>query len=161
MSQTVVIDVDGVMTDGTFWYTEHGKVMKRFGPHDADALKILREHYEIQFITADRRGLKITQRRIVHDMGYRLDLVDELDRSAYIRHQFSNQCVFIADGLHDATSLRESTYGIAPKNAHPYALRAANHVLRRGGGHGAVAEACDHLMIKFHFHNLLGQEVPL
>ena len=36
-----VIDVDGVMTDGQFYYTAEGKVMKVFGPNDHDALLLL------------------------------------------------------------------------------------------------------------------------
>ena len=37
--KTFVVDVDGVLTDGGFYYDEAGKRYKRFGPDDADALK--------------------------------------------------------------------------------------------------------------------------
>jgi 3-deoxy-D-manno-octulosonate 8-phosphate phosphatase KdsC-like HAD superfamily phosphatase len=36
-----VFDVDGVLTDGKFTYTEIGKYSKDFGSHDGDALKML------------------------------------------------------------------------------------------------------------------------
>ena len=36
-----ILDVDGVMTDGTFAYTVDGKVTKMFGPHDADGLELI------------------------------------------------------------------------------------------------------------------------
>ena len=37
-----VLDVDGVMTSGKFLYTDQGKIMKEFGPHDAYSLKKIR-----------------------------------------------------------------------------------------------------------------------
>ena len=156
---SVLIDVDGVMTDGTFWYTEDGKAMKRFGPDDADALSILRGYYVIRFVTADERGLKITKRRIVNDMGYDLDVVSQHERLDYINanYQMGHTCIYIADGFLDAPALEAATYGIAPANAHPYAKRAADHVLRRGGGDRAVAEACNHLLVKFKNTDLRAQ----
>ena len=47
-----VLDVDGVMTTGHFFYTKSGKVMKMFGPDDHDALLLLKKHtivFAIQF----------------------------------------------------------------------------------------------------------------
>ncbi len=78
-----VLDVDGVMTTGQFLYSEHGKIYKVFGPHDADGLKMLRGRLDIVFITADSRGLPITKKRIVDDMGYNLKLVPEEDREEF------------------------------------------------------------------------------
>ena len=36
-----ILDVDGVMTDGCFYYTEKGKIIKKFGADDSDAFKVL------------------------------------------------------------------------------------------------------------------------
>ena len=36
-----ILDVDGVLTDGGFYYSSEGKVLKKFGPDDNDALKLL------------------------------------------------------------------------------------------------------------------------
>ena len=57
-----VLDVDGVMTSGKFLYTDQGKIMKEFGPHDAYSLKKIREHVNIFFISADERGFKISKK---------------------------------------------------------------------------------------------------
>ena len=45
--KTVVLDVDGVLTDCKFYYSESGKVLKVFGPDDNDALKLLDQFFEI------------------------------------------------------------------------------------------------------------------
>ena len=54
-----VLDVDGVMTDGKFYYSTEGKILKAFGPDDHDAL-ILNKYIHIEFITSDRlEGYKL------------------------------------------------------------------------------------------------------
>ena len=70
-----ILDVDGVMTTGHFIYTKDGKSMKIFGPDDNDGLSLLKNSIEIRFITGDKKGFKISERRISMDMGYKLDLV--------------------------------------------------------------------------------------
>lgn len=65
-----VLDVDGVLNTGQFLYSEEGKVYKIFGPDDHDGLKILAPHLQsIHFISADKRGYAITQKRVEIDMG--------------------------------------------------------------------------------------------
>ena len=48
-----ILDVDGVMTNGQFFYTSEGKMMKIFGPDDNDGLSLLKVHIEIRFISGD------------------------------------------------------------------------------------------------------------
>lgn len=59
-----ILDVDGVLTDGGFYYSAEGKVMKKFGPYDNDALSLLSPYLEIVFMTSDKRGFDITRSRI-------------------------------------------------------------------------------------------------
>lgn len=55
-AKVFVIDVDGVLSTGQFYYSESGKAFKVFGPHDNDGIKMIKKKIEILFITADRRG---------------------------------------------------------------------------------------------------------
>ncbi|HCM84428.1 MAG TPA: phosphatase, partial [Rhodospirillaceae bacterium] len=63
-----ILDVDGVMTDASFFYTAEGKVLKRFGSDDHDGLSLLKPYLEIRFVTGDHRGYPISEARIVKDM---------------------------------------------------------------------------------------------
>ena len=54
--QLFILDVDGVLTTGTFFYDKNGKLLKEFGPDDHEALKILKKYLKIIFISADKRG---------------------------------------------------------------------------------------------------------
>ena len=56
-----ILDVDGVLTTGQFLYDENGKKFKIFGPDDSDALNILKKYINIVFVSADKRGFKISK----------------------------------------------------------------------------------------------------
>jgi 3-deoxy-D-manno-octulosonate 8-phosphate phosphatase (KDO 8-P phosphatase) len=138
-----ILDVDGVMTTGVFLYSEKGKTYKIFGPHDNDGLKLLKNKIKIKFITADKRGFSITKKRINKDMGFELDLVSEKDRLGYLNDNYSfSNLIYMGDGYHDASILRESIFGIAPKNARKEAKEAADFITESNSGEGAVLDAC-------------------
>ena len=102
LHKVFVIDVDGVMTTGQLCYTENGKTMKIFGPDDHDALSLLRKFMEIRFVTGDRSGFKISQRRIVSDMKFKLDLVSTIKRVEWISEQYNlKEVIYMGDGIFD------------------------------------------------------------
>ena len=145
-----ILDVDGVMTTGQFFYSANGKVYKVFGPDDNDALSLLQPYLEIRFLSADRRGFPISQKRIVEDMKYPLDLVSIRNRENWIAERFSlEEVVYMGDGIFDHYVFRKVGYAIAPANANPLAKQYAHYVTQKSGGDRAVAEACLHILEKF------------
>lgn len=138
-----VLDVDGVMTDGGFYYDAQGKRLKKFGPDDSDALGQLKSKVNIHFISADRRGLEISKKRIEDDMGYELQLVEADSRLDWLSSRYQlDQTVFMADGFMDAPALKAAAIGICPANASAVAKSVANHITPSAGGNRAVSEAC-------------------
>ena len=53
--KTFILDVDGVLTSGGFFYSKNGKYLKMFGPDDNDGLKLISKKVEILFITGDKK----------------------------------------------------------------------------------------------------------
>lgn len=143
-----VLDVDGVMTDGKFHYTEHGKVMKRFGPHDGDGLKLISDKVAVQFISADHRGFSISKKRISDDMGYPLTLVSESERLDYVT-SLGSTIAFMGDGIFDAPVIQAAFCGIAPRSARPEARLVADFVTASNAGDGAVLDACQYILGKY------------
>lgn len=138
----LIIDVDGVMTTGQFFYSTKGKAMKVFGPHDADGLKLVKDKMNVIFITADKRGFPISKRRI-DDMGYKIELVEDGTRYEYIKEKYGfDNTIFIGDGIFDAPVIRDCKFGIAPANARIEARRWAKYVTPSNSGEGAVCDAC-------------------
>lgn len=148
--KTFLVDVDGVMTDGYFYYTADGKVMKRFGADDHDALSLLKPHVNIVFITGDSKGLAISRKRIVDDMNFPLELVSTVQRIDWISANFvPEEVAYMGDGIFDHYVFRTVGYSLAPANADSTALKHADYVTQRRGGDRAVAEASLHLLEKF------------
>lgn len=145
-----ILDVDGVMTSGDFFYSAEGKVMKAFGADDNDALSLLKPYVEIQFVTGDRKGFAISEKRIVDDMGFALTLVSTIRRIDWISERFAPESViYMGDGIFDHYVMKQVGYAIAPANADRLARQHADFVTERRGGDRAVAEACLHLLEKF------------
>ncbi len=137
-----ILDVDGVLTTGHFLYSIEGKAYKIFGPHDADGLNKIKDRVNIKFISADKRGFQITERRI-QDMGFTVELVSEKDRLNFFKERYGfENSIFMGDGIFDAEILKRCKFGIAPINARKEAKAAAHFITESKSGEGAVCDAC-------------------
>ena len=146
----LLLDVDGVLTNGQFYYDSSGKVLKVFGPDDNDAISLLSNYLEIRCITGDRKGFDISSKRIVDDMKLKLDLVSTVNRIKWIKERFNpREIIYMGDGIFDHYVMREVGYAIAPRNADKLAIKHSHYVTQREGANRAVAEACIHIMDKF------------
>ena len=145
-----VVDVDGVLTTGQFFYTAEGKVMKVFGPDDNDGLSLLKGILEVRFVTGDKKGFPISKKRISDDMGFELDIVSTIRRVDWIAERYSlDSVIYMGDGIFDHYVMTKVGYSIAPANADKNAKEFANFVTERAGGDRAVAEASLHILETF------------
>lgn len=145
-----LIDVDGVLSTGQFFYSEKGKIMKAFGPDDHDGLSLLKPFIEICFITGDKLGYNITKKRIIDDMKFPLEVVSTIKRIEWITEHYSlNDVIYMGDGIFDHYVFKKVGYSIAPSNADILAKKYADFITKNSGGNRAVAEACLHILQKF------------
>lgn len=140
----VISDVDGCLTDGRFIYTADGKVAKVFGPHDNDGVKLLKANgFDVVFISADKRGFPITQKRI-HDMKCEVYNVTESERvewvANYIKENNYEFSVFFGDGISDVHVKDAVTYFACPLNARKEAKSSASYITESIGGQGAFLD---------------------
>ena len=148
--KNIVLDVDGIMTTGQFFYDENGKRYKVFGPDDADALKILKRFMNIVFVSADKRGFKISKKRISTDMGYKLYNVSSEERLDWIKKKFElDDTIYMGDGIYDHIIMKKVFYSISTSNSSENAKKISSYITKRTGGDRAVAEACLHILKKF------------
>jgi len=146
----VILDVDGVLTDGGLYYDESGCVMKRFNVQDGLGIKIAaKAGIESAVITglespAVRR--RVTELGITHYYsGYlhKVPLVREISEKTGITLA---QMAYVGDDWVDAAPMGIVGLPIAVANARPEILRIASWTTRALGGHGAVREALDFIM---------------
>ena len=145
-----ILDTDGVITTGQFFYTAEGKAMKVFGPDDNDALGLLKPYLETRFVTGDEKGYPISKKRISDDMKFQLDLVSTIHRVEWIEQRYDlAEVIYMGDGIFDHYVMQKVGYSIAPANADKLTASQANYVTVRSGGDRAVAEACLHILKEF------------
>jgi|TARA_Y100001949_G_scaffold22295_1_gene15822 3-deoxy-D-manno-octulosonate 8-phosphate phosphatase (KDO 8-P phosphatase) len=145
-----ILDTDGVITTGQFFYTAEGKAMKVFGPDDNDALSLLKPYLETRFVTGDKKGYPISKKRISDDMKFQLDLVSTIHRVEWIKERYNlAEVIYMGDGIFDHYVMQRVGYSIAPANADKLTASQANYVTKRSGGDRAVAEACLHILEEF------------
>lgn len=157
--ENFVLDLDGVFTDGKFYYNQDGKYMKAFSADDHDCLNVLKQYMNVLVVTADSKGFKIAKKRIQEDMDIDIQLVSATERALWLAGKFNLQkTIYMGDGVLDHLVFKKVFYSIAPANALSTTKKRASFVTENSGGNRAVAEACLHILKKFFSakdHNLL------
>lgn len=143
----MIFDVDGVMTDGTLYYSERGEELKAFNIHDGHGIKMLKQSgVEVALITA--RNSRAVELRAANLGIAHLYQGAEDKRGAYaaLLAQLglaAAQSGYMGDDLLDLPLITRCGFA-ATVPAAPQALkRRAHYVARAGGGHGAVREVCE------------------
>lgn len=146
----LVLDVDGVLTDGRLYYGLRGETMKAFHVRDGLGVKLLAEAgVTVAVISGRRSGM--TGRRC-RELGIRhlfQGIEDKLTAFHRLRERLglaSGVCACVGDDLPDIPLMREVGLAFAVADAHPQARRAAQIVTNLPGGKGAVREVCDYLL---------------
>jgi 3-deoxy-D-manno-octulosonate 8-phosphate phosphatase (KDO 8-P phosphatase) len=146
----LVLDVDGVLTDGRLFYGPRGEALKAVHVRDGYGIKQVAEAGITVAIISGRKSAAVVSR--AKELGIRYvtqgagDKLAALRRLAKTRGLALEDCACVGDDTPDAPILEAAGLGIAVADAHPDALAAANLVTTRPGGHGAVREVCDWLM---------------
>jgi len=143
--RVLALDIDGVLTNGEVRFDEDGRESKALFFRDIDAVfAAKREGLRIVLVTGESTPLVdvIARRLDVRDV-YR----DAKDKAAALRavaHDLGvplEEICFVGDAPRDAPALEIVGLGLAPADAADEALAAADKVLARNGGRGAVGEA--------------------
>lgn len=137
----LLLDVDGVLTDGRLYYGAEGEVMKAFDVKDGHGLVMLRDHVELGVISG-RPGLA---RKRLEELRFRhfvFSQRDKLQGYAELAHLGvpDDEVGYMGDDVNDLGLLRRVGLSACPADAHP-AVRAAVHLVATApGGRGAVRE---------------------
>ncbi|MBI5912683.1 MAG: HAD-IIIA family hydrolase [Betaproteobacteria bacterium] len=146
----MIFDVDGVMTDGTLYYSERGEELKAFNIQDGHGIKMLKQYgVEVALITA-RTSRAVELRAANLGIAHLYQGVED-KRGAYaaLLAQLglaAEQSGYMGDDLLDLPLITRCGFA-ATVPAAPQALKSrAHYVARTGGGHGAVREVCEFIL---------------
>lgn len=143
----LVIDIDGVMTDGRIIYSIYGDELKFFDVQDGFGISLLKKAgIQSVIITAKKsRIVKLRSRDMRVAKAYQ-GYLDKLVPFGKILRRFKvkpEEVCFIGDDLIDIPVLKRAGFAVAVPNAVDEAKAAAHYITSRMGGRGAVREICD------------------
>lgn len=140
----VLLDVDGVMTDGGIYYSAEGLELKRFNAQDGYGIVRAREHgLKIGLISGRSTPIVDARARELQADELIQGSPDKLAAMAGVckRHGLApDQLAFMGDDLFDLPLLKAVGFSAAPGNARPEVKKAVHYVTPSSGGHGAVRE---------------------
>lgn len=145
--QLLLLDVDGVLTDGTIIYTHDGGESKGFNTQDGLGLRLLQDAgVSVGLITA--RTSEAVSRRAA-DLGFahlyqgRKDKDDVYKEILNKTGLGTEQTSYMGDDLLDLPLLLQTGCSFAPANAVAEVRQRVHYTTEHSGGHGAVREVCD------------------
>ena len=150
--KAVALDVDGVLTDGNFWWDAQGAELKQFSFRDVMGIS-----------RATRAGMMFAlisgeQSAIVDRYAKKLGITQVWqgckDKAAALREFASAvsldlaEICFMGDDINDLSAMELAGFTAAPADAHESVLARVQFVAKCPGGHGAVREMLDFLSLK-------------
>jgi 3-deoxy-D-manno-octulosonate 8-phosphate phosphatase (KDO 8-P phosphatase) len=148
--RVLVLDVDGVLTDGRLTYLPGGGESKTFHVRDGLGVQLLiASGVKVALISG--RESEVVIRR-AKELGIELlfvGIADKVEAFETVLKQTSSteeEVGYVGDDLPDLPLLRRSGLSFAVADAAPEVRAAAHVVLRSGGGQGAVREACERIL---------------
>ncbi|HMN21778.1 MAG TPA: HAD hydrolase family protein [Ottowia sp.] len=158
--RVLLLDVDGVLTDGGLYFGAEGEALKRFHTLDGHGLKLLRAVGIAPAVISGRDSPALRARLAALGIDrLRLGTEDKLPAAEALLQELAadwSQVAAIGDDWPDLPVLRRAHFACAPPGAHPEVLAVASHVTRAPGGQGAVRELCDLLLAAGgHYRRLL------
>jgi 3-deoxy-D-manno-octulosonate 8-phosphate phosphatase (KDO 8-P phosphatase) len=144
------MDVDGVLTDGTVQISSDGSESKAFSILDGMGLKLL-ERAGVLTAWISGRGsgattVRATELKIPHLVQGRIDKLIALQELAAQLNLTAEECAYMGDDTIDTAAIQWAGIGVAPPDAMPTTLAAADYVTARHAGRGAVREVCEHIL---------------
>ncbi|HEY3788856.1 MAG TPA: HAD hydrolase family protein [Urbifossiella sp.] len=160
--ELLLLDVDGVLTDGSIVYSDDGAELKRFHVRDGSGLKLWREAGKRAAILSgrstpavDRRAAELGISPVFQGRSEKLPGFEELLAASGLRPE---QVCAIGDDLPDLPVLTRCGLSVAVQDACAEVRQAADYTTVVPGGYGAVRDAIEWLLkLQGTWHGLIAK----
>jgi 3-deoxy-D-manno-octulosonate 8-phosphate phosphatase (KDO 8-P phosphatase) len=146
----MILDVDGVLTDGSLYYGPGGEVMKAFNVRDGHGVKLLREGgVEVAILTARQSEIVAVRAR---ELGVDRVVQGAADKVAGFERLIDDtgigveRCGYIGDDWPDLAVLTRVGFAATVADAAPEVRAAAHWITAAPGGRGAVRELAEFVL---------------
>jgi len=148
--QLLVLDFDGVLTDNRVFVDENGIESVACNRGDGLGIELLKKSKNIETIVISKEKNKVVQARCAK---LSIECFNGIDEKLEILKSVSCKkgislvnIAYIGNDVNDVSCLNAVGLGVVVHDAHKTALDAADLVLNRNGGHGAVREFIDMIL---------------
>jgi 3-deoxy-D-manno-octulosonate 8-phosphate phosphatase (KDO 8-P phosphatase) len=150
----LLMDVDGVLTDGAFWHMPDGcgglAEIKAFDSQDGMGLQWLRRCGIQTGLISGRVSVSTTERAQSAGMAYvyqghleKIPILEEIREKSGL---LAEEIAYVGDDVTDVVVMRRVGLAIAVANARPEVKAEAHWVTPGNGGHGAIRDVCELLL---------------
>lgn len=146
----LVLDVDGVFTDGKVVYDGKGELTKTFDMRDGMGLEILREH-GVNVMVMTSENSEIVARRM-EKLKIKDVFLGIKDKYSFLEHLFQERGIsaaeiaYIGDDINDLSNMLRAAWSLSPANATKLVKFHADYVLTNKSADGAIREATEFIM---------------
>lgn len=146
----LMLDVDGVMTDGRIIMDDEGRQLKNFNVRDGHGLKII-QRYGIEVVILTGRKSDVVNHR-AKDLDIKEIYQGALNKKEVFqiilqKHNLTADFVaYMGDDIIDVPVLRQVGFSAAPIDAVDVVKKSVDYVTKSKGGHGAVRELCEMIL---------------
>lgn len=148
--ELLILDVDGVLTDGRLYFAGRGETLKVFHVRDGHGIKLLMAAGVAVAAFSGRRSsavaVRLRELGVPHLVQACTDKVAALKRLTQRLHIDPLNCACIVDDTPDLPLMSAVGLAAAVADAHPVVLSAAHWIAKAKGGEGAVRELCDAML---------------
>jgi 3-deoxy-D-manno-octulosonate 8-phosphate phosphatase (KDO 8-P phosphatase) len=143
----LILDVDGVMTDGRIIMDDEGRQLKNFDVRDGHGLKII-QRYGIEIVILTGRKSEVVNHRArdleIKDVYQGALNKKEVFQKILLEHNLaSSATAFMGDDIVDIPVLKQVGFSAAVADAVDVVKKSVDYVTKHKGGHGAVRELCE------------------
>ena len=148
----ILMDLDGVLTDGTVVYSTTGEHIKVFSVYDGYGIE--RGHklgLKFGIISGRSSEVNVLRAKKLHIEELHQDISDKVKAYEEIKQKYSlgdENFAYIGDEVFDIPLLRIAAFSAAPANAVPEVKEEVHYVTSTEGGKGAVREMIDFILRK-------------
>ena len=146
----LVLDVDGVFTNGQVLYTANGELAKAFDMRDGMGLEILRQHQvEVVVMTSENSELVGKRMEKLHIANTFLGIKDKyslLKQFLSNRNSSFAAVAYIGDDVNDLANICSVGWSFTPADATEAVKQNADYLLTKSAAAGAIREACEKIM---------------
>jgi 3-deoxy-D-manno-octulosonate 8-phosphate phosphatase (KDO 8-P phosphatase) len=143
----LLMDCDGVLTDGRLWLMADGDEQKTFHARDGQGISLCHHAGLKTGIISGRTSSAVERRAQDLKMSYvrqeAKDKIKALDEILGAAGVTANECAYIGDDVADIPVMQRVALAVAVADAVQETKHAAHYVTELKGGHGAVREVCD------------------